>query len=190
MIRLAFWRKPKPTRGKSKARPELLNVLLRKIHCLSKQRGYCYATNAYFAREAGSPLSGKHPKTIMRYLRDLKLAGMIDVTQYANGTRHMVLSTAGLLAIGITPEQNATALGQIGTPPGQIAPAYVLSQSDPKLINNKKETSVRTSAPDIIGQRSPLGMVHEEIRIAQQELTRAGICISRAWPRYEKQEAA
>ena len=190
MIRLAFWRKPKPTRGKSKARPELLNVLLRKIHCLSKQRGYCYATNAYFAREAGSPLSGKHPKTIMRYVRDLKLAGLIDVTQYANGTRHMVLSAAGLMAIGIPLEQNAPALGQIDTHPGQIAPAYVLSQSDPELINNKKETSVRTSEPDIIGQRSPLGMVHEELRRAQQELTRAGICISRAWPRYEKQEAA
>ena len=193
MIRLAFWRKRKPARGKSKARPELLQILLRKVHCLSKQRGYCYATNSYFCREAGSPLAGKHPKTIMRYLRDLKTEGLIQVTLLRNGTRHMILTAAGLAAIGITPEQNASPLGQNVPTPGQIAPAYVRSLSDPQLINNKeKETSVRTSEPEIIGQRSPLGRidVHEEIRTAQEELARNGICISRAWPKYEKAEAA
>lgn len=110
--------------------PDGAKLLYGEITSLSNEKGYCWASNSYFAE-----LYEKSADTISRWVNSLKKEGFIDVIidNEKGNTRHIYLSTRLKTPI----ENNADTYRQeCRYPIGKNAEHNI---KDNNIINNKKE---------------------------------------------------
>lgn len=123
--------------------PAGAKLLYAEISSLTDQRGYCFASNAYFA-----DLYGVGIRTIQRYLDALKAAGLIRITDGEGGSDQRKIY-AGVNPLAAEP---ATEM----TPPHDknvMGPATELSCPHDKNVaanlNNKKENKKEEHIPPV-----------------------------------------
>lgn len=107
--------------------PAGAKLLYGEISSLTDARGYCFASNKYFAE-----LYGVGIRTVQRYLDALKNAGLIRITDGEGGTDQRKIF-AGVNPLSDPHDKNDTGGDKIDTPPmTELSPPY-------NELNKKKE---------------------------------------------------